>query len=255
MVPFALEAAQIIVPAKSNIFGAGHSSVPAPPSTLQPDEPNSSERGGGTLPSGYDFAPSSFWVLHVNSVTGYSGADAVYRYGNTGGIKYNYGAYSPFGGDGTAAPPDVTVSNINSTAGISAVTKTGRMLFLVGVFLGDAEPTVAPAAMNMENAENQVNFRPQIGQTFYIGLGRTTGGTLQNFYAPAGASRLYMGFADGWHFHGGPSWYNDNSGALLVNLAMDQYTTTPEPASTALVALPLLAFAAYWRRKRARESR
>jgi hypothetical protein len=191
------------------------------------------------------FAPSPFWVLHVNSVSGYSGAE----YGARGGVKYNGGAYSPFGGDGTVAPSDVLVSSVNSTAGISGVNKAGRILFLVGVFLGDAEPTVAPAAMDMSNAENQVNFTPQIGQTFYIGLGTTKSGTLQNFYAPQNATRVFFGFADAWHFHNEPSWYNDSLGALVVNASMD--TQTPEPASLALVAVPLLAFAAYRRMRRA----
>jgi hypothetical protein len=172
-------------------------------------------------------------------------------YGASGGIKYNYGNYSPFGGDGTAAPPDVVVTNVTSTAGISGVTKTGRILFLVGVFLGSDEPPVAPAAVDMTGAENQVDFHPAIGQTFYIGLGHTTTGTLQNFYAPSDATRVFFGFADGWHFQGGPSWYNDNSGALLVNASIDDPPTgAPEPASVVLISLPLLAFVVY-RRKRA----
>jgi hypothetical protein len=194
------------------------------------------------------FTPSPFWVLHVNSVSGYSGPDATNLYGISGGVKYNYGNYSPFNGDGTAAPPDVLVTNVNSTAGISGVTKAGRILFLVGVFLGNGEPAIAPDVMDMSNAENQVNFRPEIGQTFYIGLGHTNGGAFQNFYVPKNATRVFFGFADAWHFHGGPSWYNDNPGALLVNASIDQ--PVPEPATALLVALPLLGFALY-RRKRA----
>jgi hypothetical protein len=68
--------------------------------------------------------------------------------------------------------------------------------------LGEAFATLAPA----------------IGQVFFVGDGLTgtATGTAQQFRAPAGATRLYLGFADGYRFVGAPGYYGDDSGRMSL---------------------------------------
>jgi hypothetical protein len=68
-----------------------------------------------------------------------------------------------------------------------------------------------------------VNFpqlSPLIQQTFFIGNGRTSSGAVQTFHVPAGATRLYLGFADAVSFVGTPCCYGDNSGSLTATAGL-----------------------------------
>jgi len=54
---------------------------------------------------------------------------------------------------------------------------------------------------------------------------------VQEFYAPAGATRLFLGFADAYEFGyptSYPGYYNDNSGLLEVEFDV---SFVPEPGS------------------------
>jgi hypothetical protein len=113
-------------------------------------------------------------------------------------------------------------------------------MFLVGVFLGAGAPnnTMSDAANNYDDGNTRVNFAPAIGQTFFIGDGRATGGALQRFYVPNGATRLFFGFADSSSFDGPPSWYGDNDGSFSVTA--DFSTGVPEPGTIGLVSMALV---------------
>jgi hypothetical protein len=219
----------------ANIFGAG---LMAPPP--MPDTPFNhqhwTQSGPGQLPPAVDltaFSPNPYLVLHFPTITGGVGFNA------TSGVAGPEGFSDQYYG------PTLLSTNIDSTGGISGIAMTNRVLFLVGVFLGGAQPSVAPAALSADGANSVTNFNPLLGQTFFIGDGRTDGGSLQNFYVPTGATHLHLGFADAWIFGGAPSWYGDNHGALNISINVD----TPDPATVWLIAAPL-AFVWYRARRR-----
>ena len=195
------DAAQIVVDAQSNIFFAG--------SATPPDN--------GTL-------PPSFAV---------SGGDLVAFASVTGTVNIAPGA--PFNGadGGTFA----SNTNINSRDGISGLIHTNRNLFLAGVFIGDDVPSApAPPRLSFTDPENFDLLAPLVGQTFFIGDGRRDDtAAQQQFLAPAGATRLFLGFIDG--VSGNAGAYSDNSGSLTADLSV-----VPEPATAGLLgAAGLLA--------------
>ena len=55
------------------------------------------------------------------------------------------------------------------------------------------------------------SLSPRIGQTFFVGSGRG-----RSFRVPARATRLFVGFADGYLYVGAPGWYGNNGGELTV---------------------------------------
>ncbi len=86
---------------------------------------------------------------------------------------------------------------------------------LVGVFLDDNQPnyTTAPQSLDFSTAGSR-NFQvlsPQLKQLFFIGDGKTDGGTTQEFVPPPGATRLYLAT---WDFY---EW-NNNYGERTVNV-------------------------------------
>ena len=177
----------MIVDAKSNIFGAGH---PTPPDT-----------GGGhvgILPPSYSFLPQAGQILTFSSITGLVSYN--------GGGNY-YGAEGLYGGG----------TDIFSVEGISGI-KSDNIMFLVGVFLDENEPVnPAPTVLDFRAeglTDSFADLYPAINQTFFIGDGLT--GTAQRFHVPSTATRLFLGFADGFDFIGLPWLYSDNIGALTA---------------------------------------
>jgi hypothetical protein len=82
----------------------------------------------------------------------------------------------------------------------------------IGVFLPAilTDDPLAPT-LSFETAASR-NFRrlaPDLGQVFFIGDGRTDGGTLQVFDVPQGATRLWLGVHDAFE-------WNDNDGSYSV---------------------------------------
>ena len=87
-------------------------------------------------------------------------------------------------------------------------------MFLTGVFLADGPPRrPAPARLDVTRRERYRSLAPRIAQTFYVGSGK--GSTVR---VPAGATRLFLGFADGYLYVGPPGWYGNNGGALSVTV-------------------------------------
>lgn len=214
----------LTVQATADIYGAGHSAVPA---TIYP----------GTLPPLDTFTPGPNQVLTFSSVTGMVGCNFVVTNGP----------------DGTCWPGvNTTVTSYGGLSGISA--KQANM-FLVGVFLNSTEPSGAGPSILNYNAgvvgsldTFDSSFSPDLNQVFFIGDGFTgTGfGQQQFFYVPSTASRLYLGFADS--FDSVPSFYDDDMGSLTATFA---FTTvaTPEPASIFFVACGMLLGGILYRRK------
>lgn len=201
----------MIVDGSSNIFGAGHLYTP------NPGGPFSGDAGyAGTLPPLYSLIAGSN-IVQFPTISGTV---------NCCSDKPDNG---PDGGNSFQ-------TDISSLAGLSGIKGPGDM-FLVGVFLSGVEPTGAgPAVLNFTNAGIGTNFssiNPLLNQVFFIGDGRKTDGTtIQSFIAPAGTTRLYLGFADGIGFSGYPGAYGDNSGFLSVNIS--QTDGAPEPTSIML---------------------
>ncbi|MCL6546715.1 MAG: PEP-CTERM sorting domain-containing protein, partial [Bryobacteraceae bacterium] len=86
-------------------------------------------------------------------------------------------------------------------------------------------------------------FSPALGQMFFIGDGQGTGGT-QTFKIPVGATRLFLGFADGPPEFGNappgiptnPGAYHDNWGSLTLSI---EESLIPEPTTFLLMGLGL----------------
>ena len=199
----------ILVNAQSNIYGAGHTTPPNP-----------GGGGGGLLPNVISLVPGYEKVLVFSSVTGTvmswpgdpgNGPDGYYQLGNH------------------------TV--IDSYGGISETWVCDLKFFLAGVCLDYNEPVDPPpdylliCGYSLQNPE----FSPELRQVFYIGDGLTgTGsGVAQVFHLPSSATRLYLGFADGYFQLGLPGFYGDNTGSLtasynVYSLApISKFTLTP----------------------------
>lgn len=113
---------------------------------------------------------------------------------------------------------------------------------LVGVFLSDVVPDgqlgggAPPGGLGLDLRL----LTPELRQVFYIGDGRTAGGDFKIMIAPAGATRLFLGIADGFVFSGAPGAYDDDDGLFRISLAVNA-PPVPEPASGILMLLGLWA--------------
>jgi hypothetical protein len=176
------------VSAQANIFGAGRDEVP----------PSPGGGGSGVKPPVWQLPKGSDRVVTLPSVTGQV-TPIVGRAGSNGPE-----------GDGIGA------TDVYSWHGISGIVHRRNGMFLVGVFLGDRPPDGdAPRRLNFTKRERFKSLAPSIGQTFLIGDGRG-----RSFVVPAGASRLYLGFADGYYYTGNPGWYGNNDGKLDATVEM-----------------------------------
>ncbi|NML17857.1 PEP-CTERM sorting domain-containing protein [Azohydromonas caseinilytica] len=105
---------------------------------------------------------------------------------------------------------------------------------LIGVFLGPNPPDAqaTPAMLDFSSAglgRAFLSLHPELQQPFFIGDGLTGRGSgrEQRFFAPEGATRLFLGTMDG------AEWSN-NAGAFRV-----QVTTVPEPSALLLTGTGL----------------
>jgi hypothetical protein len=171
----------------------------------------------------------------------------------TGGISFFNGfGGTIYGPEGNGAPDS---SSITSFGGISGY--IGTQGALVGVFLDDSVPNgAAPATLDFSNAGLGTNFTtlsPGLGQVFYIGNGVTDANVLQEFIAPLGATRVFLGISDAFGFNGAPGAFDDNDGSYQIRIGINEdpnnpVTRIPEPPVTSLVLLGLAAGMATRRR-------
>jgi len=201
------------VSGSANIYGAGQATPPAPGG------------GGGGLPpalNGFSARPDR--VITFSSVSG------------TISLTPSLGVFS--GPDGNASFP----TDISSFGGLAGI-RSDSSGFLAGVFLGPTVPSdpTLPVLDFRSSAlgTSFLTLAPQLGQVFFIGDGRTgTGsGTVQQFFAPPTATRLYLGFADALGYEGLPGQYQDNLGTLNVTVQI-----VPEPGLWVLCGLGLLCW-------------
>lgn len=175
------------VPSNANIFGAGHASPPAP-----------GDGGAGILPPAVPLPAGGVIVT-------FPCADGL--------INCCFGAP-----DTPPSGTDAFSTDLESWEGISGLIHGSRSVFLVGVFLGDAEPAdPAPKRLDFtdrcELSCDDARIEPKLGQTFFIGAG---GADRPRYVAPDGATRLFLGLADGYFTTGLPGWYGNNSGGWTV---------------------------------------
>lgn len=174
----------LVVSAFANIFAAGHDRTPAP-----------GGGGGGILP------PE--WPLP-------SGAKRVVSFPVVTGEVYGRIGQAPSNGPGGE---DIIGTDVESFGGISGIVHE-KAMFLVGVFVTDEPPAnPAPARLDFTNNEDFDLLEPEIGQTFLIG-----DGIGRRYLVPPGATRLFLGFAEGMFYVGPPGWYSNNSGELEVKV-------------------------------------
>ena len=213
----------LTIDATDDIYGAGQSTLPA---TIYP----------GTFPPSDTFSADPNEILTFSSVTGMVGCNFVITNGP----------------DGPCWPGVNTT--VTSYGGLSGIDVDQNDMFLVGVFLDANEPSgPGPAVLSYNYGRpgslstSDPSFSPALDEVFFIGDGLTgTGaGMEQIFNVPAGADRLYLGFADS--FDSVPSYYADNVGSLTATFEIT--TATPEPAYGFLLTGGLLAGALLYRRK------
>jgi hypothetical protein len=141
-----------------------------------------------------------------------------------------------FEGSVPLLPPDGGfIFTTASSDGISGATWPASAL--VGVFLDDSLPTAtaAPADLDFSGSGVGTSFTtlsPALKQVFFIGDGRTGSGSgaVQHFVVPAGATRLFLGVADG------VGWFN-NPGSFDVTVAV----LGTGPGAPAAIAVPTLS--------------
>ena len=205
-----LHAGTLTVSAMANIFGAGLAAPPPGP------------LGNGIVPPFTAITAGN--ILTFTSVTGSA---------SFGGSIFCAPDGCPAGVDGN------TGTNMNPQGGISGIIDDDGVFFLTGVFLTDSPPVAPPPpTLSFTGNQNFTDLSPQIGQVFFVGDGLTNLAQTQIFQIPSGATRLFLGFADGNSFQGDPEFYQDNVGSLTA-----QFVVSPEPTSLILAATALLGLA------------
>lgn len=188
----------VSVDGKSNIFGAGRSTAPAP-----------GGGGGGILPR--EIQVESAQTITFTAISGLvSGWAETCEFQDADGSTGCGGA-----------------TNVSSYQGISGIVHDSRTMFLVGVFVDDNIPQdPAPERQDASTANSIEDFQPLLGQVFFIGNGRTEDGKIQEFHVPNGATRLFLGFAETFGFDtvepGLPGWYDDNGGSITAKQLPNQ---------------------------------
>ena len=173
----------VTVPATSNIFGAGHDLMPQP-----------AGGGGGTPPPLIPLAPADQRIVFFEDVVG---------------------TVIPIVDIGLENGPEGTGggrTDIESTGGISGIVHDSNQMFLVGVFLTDAEPA-DPAPERLDASDDFRNLAPNIAQVFLIG-----DGVGHQYVVPDEATRLFLGFADANRFLGEVGFYGNNTGSVQARV-------------------------------------
>jgi hypothetical protein len=261
------------VDSTSDIFLSGRSAGEVPAGT----HPG----GPGSLPPSVALSPGTSRVLRFLSVSGsmsYNNTDAPAPYlgqfnGPDGGAVWFADSSFPTnflttsGTPGLISPgegsPTTFYVDMDSFGGISGMKlfesdpNERRVMFLSGVFLDDNDPIslTAPSRLDFSSTSLGRSFSslaPELQQTFYIGDGLTGEGTgsVQTFWVPDSATRLFLGIVDGAYFVGGPDYYDNNAGSFSATFTV---ATVPELGLNAFAGAIslLLGSLAFLERRRA----
>ena len=82
---------------------------------------------------------------------------------------------------------------------------------------------------------------------FFIGNGVNSSSILQEFIAPTGATRVFLGITDSFGFNGAPGAFDDNDGSYQIRVGINEdprnpiTNQIPEPATSGLFLLALVA--------------
>ena len=151
----------------------------------------------------------------------------------SGGQTLTFSATGLTDGAGTGSTgPDgaYTFNMADYGTGIAPANGVG-VLGLVGVFLDAGVPSGGsqPGALDFSSGLNFLSLAPGLDQIFWIGDGLTgTGsGAVQQFIAPTGATRLFLGTVDGFQ-------WNNNTGGYDVSISSVR-SAVPEPATWAMM--------------------
>ncbi|MGH9043576.1 MAG: CHAP domain-containing protein [Acidimicrobiales bacterium] len=178
----------VAVQATANIFGAGRATPPDPGGS-----------GGGVSPPGIAL-PAGTYEVEVDA---------------TGSITCCAGPLS--GPAGTGGSSDISAPG----SGLSPY--EGAAFALTGVFLGPGPPTsgTGPPAFVTATAGDGVET-PGLYQVFEVGTGSigSSSSVPRDFVVPHGATRFFLGLADGWGFGGTAGYYSDNAGTLHATVTM-----------------------------------
>ena len=200
----------------ANIFGAGYNDAPAP-----------GGGGGGTAPPGWRLPAGETRVVTFPSITGL--------------VNPLSGSSPDNGPEGDHGANGFGPSDFESLRGISGIVDSKNKMFLVGVFLGEGEPSLpAPPRLDFTDKERFGTLAPVVGQTFFIG-----DGSGRRFEVPKNATRLYVGFADAYPYARQAGYYYNNGGRLEVvatgvldgagtaldNTAPEFYVASNDPAT------------------------
>jgi hypothetical protein len=196
------------------------------------DNPFLAGQPGGTTCCSGDSAPAQS-PTQITGMTLYSGQ--ILNFAITPGGFFDNGPAVT----GAAADGGSYIVSSGSKLGIGGYLSIAANS-LVGVFLSDAVPSgTAPGPLDYSViSTNFASFAPSLHQIFFIGNGlRHDGTTVQDFIVPVGATRLFLGSADGY------GWAN-NSGSHDVTVTYSELSlgkfgptnAVPEPSTFALLA-------------------
>ncbi|MDS4014015.1 MAG: PEP-CTERM sorting domain-containing protein [Candidatus Accumulibacter sp.] len=195
----------------------------------------------GSTASLQDSAPGQSPVL-VSGISFAAGDRLVFSAsGTTDHCPAGSCGYAGAEGDANETP---TSHNSGAENGIGNIIV--RIDALIGVFLDGTQPNLTPAPstyldFSTDAARDFASLSPLLKQPFLIGDGRRNDGTtVQSFFVPTGATRLYLGTMDGY------GWFN-NSGSLTVEVGIRN--AVPEPATLPIITSALLALLLGRRRK------
>lgn len=189
-----LMSGELMVMGSDNIYGAGRTEPPFFGSATL-EFPNNLT-GGGTLPGVLQLPATAQEIVFPNisgTVQCCSGATQNEPDGGTFGLGK---------------------TQLNEFDGLSGI-RLDKTMFLVGVFLPDQISAAAPPTLDFNTMMDYEQLNPALQQVFFIGDGKSIQGALQHFTIPQGATRLFLGFADGDE-QGKIGFYNDNFGLLNV---------------------------------------
>jgi hypothetical protein len=179
----------VSVTATDAIYGPGNSAMP----------------NGGTMPPVH-VLPTGASIVTFPAVSG------IWT------ISTGCGTGGPNGNSGCGFTSDI--SAYGGISGFRDATPGAAAGALVGLFLPDATPTTPPPTVDFTGQHNLPSYSPLLGQVFFVGDGTTSGGALEQYHVPAGATRLFLGMADASSYHGMPDAYFDNSGTLSVGISV-----------------------------------